>query len=76
MLASIKDALVSILDFFSSIIDFVVGFIKDTINFLAKIPVAVENVSDMATSFFPPQILALFVSALAVLVILRIVGRD
>lgn len=76
MLNAIKQTIQQIADFFSSVIDFVVGFIKDTISFISKIPEAVEEVTDLASSFFPPAILALFVSALAVVVILRVLGRD
>lgn len=76
MLNAIKQTTQQIADFFSSVIDFVVGFIKDTVSFIAKIPEAVEDVTDLASSFFPPEILALFVSALAVVVILRVLGRD
>lgn len=76
MLNAIKQTIQQIADFFSSVIDFVVGFIKDTINFIGKIPEAVEEVTDLASSFFPAEILALFISALAIVVILRVLGRD
>lgn len=76
MLESIKQTIQSIADFFSNIIDFVVGFIEDTVNFIKQIPQAVSDVIDMASSFMPVEIIGLISAALAVVVVLRVVGRD
>ena len=76
MLSKIWNAIKSISSFFTTIIDFVVNFIKDTVSFIGKIPEALEKVTDLAGDFFPPAILALFVSALGIIVILRVLGRD
>lgn len=76
MLDSIKQTVQQIADFFATIIDFVVGFVKDTVNFIAKLPEAISDVLEMAESFFPVEILTLFGAALAMVVILRVLGRD
>lgn len=76
MLATIKDTLLGIGKFFSTIIDFVVGFINDTVNFIKQIPEAVEEITELANSFFPPEIALMLVGLLAILVILRVLGRD
>lgn len=75
MLATIKDGILTIVDFFVTVFDFVVGFIKDTVAFISRLPAAVEEVTDLVSQFLPAEVLAIFVSILAFVIILRLLGR-
>lgn len=76
MLQTIKDGILSIVSFFDSVIGFVVGLIEDTTNFISKIPESVEQVTSYMTAFLPPEVMVLLVGILAIVVILRVLGRD
>lgn len=75
MLETIKNGILTIVDFFTTVFDYVVGFIQDTIDFITRLPNAVEEVIDLVGDFLPPSVLAIFVSLLGVVVILRVLGR-
>lgn len=76
MLQTIKDGILGIVSFFNSITSFVKDFISDSLNFIKQIPESVDKVTSLASDFFPPEILVIFVAALALVVVLRVVGRD
>lgn len=76
MLETIKNGILTIVDFFVTVFDFVVGFIKDTVDFIAKLPAAITQVIDQISKFLPPEVIAILVSVLAVVIILRVLGRD
>lgn len=76
MLETIKNGILTIVDFFVTVFDFVVGFIKDTVDFIAKLPAAITQVTDQISKFLPAEVIVLLISVLAVVIILRVLGRD
>lgn len=76
MLASIKEILSNIGNFFSTVIDYVVGFIEDLVYFMGKLASSVTDALALLDDIFPVEIITIFGSLIAVVVILRILGRD
>lgn len=76
MLETIKNGILTIVDFFVTVFDFVVGFIKDTVDFITKLPTAITQVTDQISKFLPTEIISILGAVLAVVIILRVCGRD
>lgn len=75
MLNTIKDFIVSIGDFFLTIWDFVIGIFEDIAYLIKLLGKAVVSIPKWL-SWLPAEVVALIVAGLAVVVILRVLGRD
>lgn len=75
MLDGIFQVLSAIGDFFSSIIDFVSGLIQGLIDFvtsLASVPSSIQSI----LGGFPPYLVTGILGLIALMIVLRVVGRD
>lgn len=76
MLESIKNAITQIVDFINSVFTFIVDLIKNTGEFLKLIPEYVKEIKDFVDMFFPVELAVAFMAAIAIIIILRLVGRS
>lgn len=75
MLQGIFDVLTAIGDFFASIIDFVGGLIDGLIQFVTSLGSIAGDVTSLMGGL-PAYLLAGILSLIAIMVVLRVVGRD
>lgn len=75
MLQGILDVLIKIGDFFTSVIDFIVSFFSDVVNFVKMLGVFASKIPTWF-SWLPAPALALVVTLIGVVILLRVVGRD
>lgn len=76
MLETIKNAITQIVDFLNSVVSFVIDLVKNTVDFIKLIPGYVKEIADFVDMFFPVEIAAAFMAGIAIIVILRLVGRS
>lgn len=76
MLNNIKEILQKIGDFFSMITTFVVDFFEDTAFFIKQLSASVSEVGSFVGQIFPAELVTAFLALIAIVVILRILGRD
>lgn len=76
MLETIKNAITQIVDFLNSVVSFVVDLVKNTLEFMKLIPTYVQEVTDFIDMFFPVELAAAFMAGVAIIIILRLVGRS
>lgn len=76
MLETIKNAITQIVDFLNSVVSFVIDLVKNTLDFMKLIPSYVKEISDFVNMFFPVEIAAAIMAAIAIIIILRLVGRS
>lgn len=75
MLKGVLDILTKIGDFFSSVVDFIVSFFSDVVNFVKMLGVFVSKIPYWF-SWLPAPALALVITMVGVIVLLRVLGRD
>lgn len=76
MLETIKNAITQIVDFINSVVSFVIDLVKNTADFIKLIPSYVKEISDFVDMFFPVELAVAFMAAIAIIIILRLVGRS
>lgn len=74
-MTAIIEFLIGIADAVGALIDFLVSMVEDVVYVVELIGSAVASIPDYL-SWLPPEVLAVIVSALAVVVIYKILGRD
>lgn len=77
MLASIKNALQGILDFFGLLFDFVIDMFKGIADFvvnLAKVPALIASL--VSDGVIPSIFVSGILGVIAIIIILRVIGRD
>ena len=75
MLETIKNILFSIGDFFAGIYDFIVGFVADIISVVEYCTSAVAQIPKFF-EWLDPALVAIVLSAFAIVVIYKILGRE
>ena len=75
MLQGILDVLTKIGDFFSSVVDFIVSIFQDLANFIKMLGLFVSKVPDWF-SWLPAPAVALVITLIGTVVLLRVLGRD
>lgn len=75
MLQGITDVLTSIGEFFSSLIDFVGGLIQDLVNFVTSLATVGSDIGSFLSGI-PVYVTTGILSLVALMVVLRVVGRD
>lgn len=75
MLQGIFDILKKIGDFFTSIIDFIVTLFEDIVKFIKMLGVFASKIPDWF-SWLPSPVLALIVTLVGVVILIRVLGRD
>ncbi len=76
MLSGIIDGIKSIANAITSAFGFLLDFIGDLLNYVAKIVMMPVTVYNYVNQFFPAWIVVGISSIIAVVVIIRVVGRD
>lgn len=74
-MSTIINFLKGIADGVMAIISFVLDLVQDLLYVGQLLTESVSQIPDLF-SFFPPEILALIVSALSIVVIYKVIGRD
>lgn len=75
MLQGITDILTQIGEFFASVVDFVGGLISDLVSFvqsLLSVPAQIQTI----LGGFPAYVVAGILGLIALMIVLRVVGRD
>lgn len=75
MLQGITDVLTSIGEFFSSIVDFVGGLIQDLVNFVTSLATVGSDIGTFLSGI-PVYVVTGILSLVALMIVLRVVGRD
>lgn len=75
MLQGITDVLTSIGEFFSSIVDFIGGLINDLVNFVTSLVTVGSDIGNFLSGI-PVYVTTGILSLVALMIVLRVVGRD
>lgn len=76
MLQTIQDVLIDIGNFFTSIVDFITGFFEDLVGFVKQLGSLATQFTQIMTGSFPAYFITGILSLVAIMILLRVLGRD
>lgn len=76
MLETIQNVLIDIGNFFTSVVDFITGFFEDLVGFVKQLGSLATQFTDIMSGSFPAYFIAGVLSLVAIMVLLRVLGRD